>query len=75
MRIALSNQAIRRIATYKKSTLDAEIWDRVDHLIELMGEKEFIEALIKAMSPEGVEDDIAHEAEETIAYIEQMYGV
>ena len=67
MRTTLSNQAIRRIATYKKSTVDAEIWERVDYLIDFMGEKDLIENLIKGMSTD--------EAESLISFIEQNYDI
>lgn len=67
MRLTLSDEAIRRIATQKKAVVDDAIFKRVDFLIDIMGEKELIDNLIKGM-------DI-QEAEEAISYIEQMYDV
>ena len=48
----------------KKATQDTEIWDLVDRAREFLGDAEFIEGLILAMSDE--------EARENVEYIIQM---
>lgn len=67
MRLTLSDQAIRRIADQKRAVVDDAIFERVDFLIEIMGEKELIDNIFKGMSID--------EAEETLLYIERMYDV